>query len=122
MHYDTFDLIKADPAEFVRKAEAKGYHAGAVAPGRSLQGHVTGRCPTSTRQQQEQQSGAAAVIVINRLATRCESTPIGTPSFWKQCFTLRFQVNNSVRMAGGDHKHAFCLSSCAKSVYTREGC
>jgi L-ascorbate metabolism protein UlaG (beta-lactamase superfamily) len=23
MHYDTFDLIKADPAEFVRKVEAK---------------------------------------------------------------------------------------------------
>ncbi len=63
MHYDTFDLIKADPAEFVKKAEAKGYKAVAGTAGRSLQGHVTGRCPTSTRQQQEQQSGAAAVIV-----------------------------------------------------------
>jgi L-ascorbate metabolism protein UlaG (beta-lactamase superfamily) len=33
MHYDTFDLIKADPAEFVKKAGAKGYKAVAVAPG-----------------------------------------------------------------------------------------
>ncbi|HVP17509.1 MAG TPA: metal-dependent hydrolase [Spirochaetia bacterium] len=33
MHYDTFDLIKADPAEFVRKAEAKGYKAVVVPPG-----------------------------------------------------------------------------------------
>jgi len=32
-HYDTFDLIKADPAEFVRKAEAKGHHVVVVAPG-----------------------------------------------------------------------------------------
>lgn len=35
MHYDTFDLIKADPAEFVRKVETKGYHAAVVAPGGS---------------------------------------------------------------------------------------
>jgi hypothetical protein len=33
MHYNTFDLIMADPAEFVRKAEAKGHHAVVVAPG-----------------------------------------------------------------------------------------
>ena len=33
MHYDTFDLIKADPAEFVKKAEAKGHHAVVVPPG-----------------------------------------------------------------------------------------
>ncbi len=33
MHYNTFDLIKADPAEFVRKVEAKGMKAVAVAPG-----------------------------------------------------------------------------------------
>ncbi len=35
MHYDTFDLIKADAAEFVRKAEKKGQRAVAVAPGKS---------------------------------------------------------------------------------------
>ena len=33
MHYDTFDLIKADPAEFVRKVEAAGRRAVHVAPG-----------------------------------------------------------------------------------------
>ncbi len=33
MHYNTFDLIKADPAEFVKKAEAKGHRAVAVPPG-----------------------------------------------------------------------------------------
>ena len=33
MHYNTFDLIKADAAEFVKKAQAKGYKAVAVAPG-----------------------------------------------------------------------------------------
>jgi len=33
MHYDTFDLIKADPAEFVRKVEAAGRKAVVVKPG-----------------------------------------------------------------------------------------
>ncbi len=33
MHYDTFDVIKADPAEFVRKVEAAGRKAVAVKPG-----------------------------------------------------------------------------------------
>ena len=33
MHHNTFDLIMADPGEFVRKAEAKGHHAVVVAPG-----------------------------------------------------------------------------------------
>jgi len=33
MHYETFDLIKADPAEFVRKAKGKGYNAVVVKPG-----------------------------------------------------------------------------------------
>ncbi len=33
MHYNTFDLIKADAAEFVKKAQGKGYKAVAVAPG-----------------------------------------------------------------------------------------
>ena len=35
MHYDTFDLIKADPAEFVKKCAARGHKAVAVAPGGS---------------------------------------------------------------------------------------
>ncbi len=35
MHYNTFDLIKADPEEFVRKAEAKGSRAAVVPPGGS---------------------------------------------------------------------------------------
>lgn len=35
MHYNTFDLINADPAEFVKKAQAKGIKAVAVAPGGS---------------------------------------------------------------------------------------
>ncbi len=35
MHYGTFDIIAADPAEFVRKAEAAGRKAVAVAPGSS---------------------------------------------------------------------------------------
>lgn len=33
MHYDTFDLIKADGAEFVRRVEASGARARVVAPG-----------------------------------------------------------------------------------------
>jgi L-ascorbate metabolism protein UlaG (beta-lactamase superfamily) len=33
MHYNTFDLINADPAEFVKKVQAKGLKAVAVAPG-----------------------------------------------------------------------------------------
>jgi len=33
MHYDTWDLIKADPAEFVKKMQARGMKAVAVAPG-----------------------------------------------------------------------------------------
>ena len=33
MHYDTFDIIKADPAEFVRKVEAAGRRAVHVVPG-----------------------------------------------------------------------------------------
>lgn len=33
MHYDTFDVIKADPQEFVRKVEAKGGQAKVVRPG-----------------------------------------------------------------------------------------
>ena len=35
MHYDTFDLIKADPTEFVRKVQAAGRKAVAVKPGDS---------------------------------------------------------------------------------------
>jgi L-ascorbate metabolism protein UlaG (beta-lactamase superfamily) len=35
MHYDTFDLIKADPAEFVRKVQAAGRKAAVVKPGDS---------------------------------------------------------------------------------------
>lgn len=37
MHYGTFDVIEADPAEFVRKAEAKGRKAVVVKPGGSLE-------------------------------------------------------------------------------------
>jgi L-ascorbate metabolism protein UlaG (beta-lactamase superfamily) len=33
MHYDTFDLIKADPQEFVGKVEARGGRARVVKPG-----------------------------------------------------------------------------------------
>jgi L-ascorbate metabolism protein UlaG (beta-lactamase superfamily) len=33
MHYDTFDVIKADPQEFVKKVEAKGGQAKVVRPG-----------------------------------------------------------------------------------------
>jgi L-ascorbate metabolism protein UlaG (beta-lactamase superfamily) len=33
MHYETFEVIKADPAEFVRKAKGKGYNAVVVKPG-----------------------------------------------------------------------------------------
>ncbi len=33
MHYDTFDLIKADPSEFARKVEAAGRKAVVVKPG-----------------------------------------------------------------------------------------
>ncbi len=35
MHYGTFDVIEADPAEFVRKVEAKGRKAVVVKPGGS---------------------------------------------------------------------------------------
>jgi L-ascorbate metabolism protein UlaG (beta-lactamase superfamily) len=37
MHYNTFDLIKADPAEFVRKVEAAGRKAVVVKPGATYQ-------------------------------------------------------------------------------------
>jgi L-ascorbate metabolism protein UlaG (beta-lactamase superfamily) len=37
MHYDTFDVIRADPREFVRKVEAAGYRARVVAPGEKLE-------------------------------------------------------------------------------------
>ena len=37
MHYNTFDLIKADPAEFVRKVEAAGRKAVVVKPGATCQ-------------------------------------------------------------------------------------
>ncbi|HYW84390.1 MAG TPA: metal-dependent hydrolase, partial [Spirochaetia bacterium] len=33
MHYETFEVIKADPEEFVRKAKAHGHKAVAVKPG-----------------------------------------------------------------------------------------
>ena len=36
MHYDTFDLIRANPAEFVRDASAKGLRAKVLAAGESL--------------------------------------------------------------------------------------
>lgn len=36
MHYNTFDVIRADPAEFVRKAQAKGIRAQVVRPGETL--------------------------------------------------------------------------------------
>jgi len=37
MHYDTFDLIKADAGEFVRKVEQRGGKAKVVRPGESLE-------------------------------------------------------------------------------------
>ncbi len=37
MHYDTFDLIRSDPDEFVRKARAKGLGAAVVKPGGSFE-------------------------------------------------------------------------------------
>jgi len=37
MHYDTFDLIKADAGAFVRKVEAAGRKARQVAPGASME-------------------------------------------------------------------------------------
>ncbi len=36
MHYDTFDLIRADPREFVRGVEAAGLAARVVRPGESI--------------------------------------------------------------------------------------
>ncbi len=36
MHYDTFDIIKADPRRFVAQCEAKGLKATHVAPGGTL--------------------------------------------------------------------------------------
>jgi L-ascorbate metabolism protein UlaG (beta-lactamase superfamily) len=33
MHFNTFDIIKADPEEFVRKVQAAGRKAVAVKPG-----------------------------------------------------------------------------------------
>lgn len=35
MHYDTFDVIRADPEEFARRAEAAGFKAAVVKPGGS---------------------------------------------------------------------------------------
>ena len=37
MHYNTFDLIKADPAEFVKKVQAAGRKAVVVKPGATYQ-------------------------------------------------------------------------------------
>ncbi len=37
MHYRTFDVIDADPGEFVRQVEARGLAARVVAPGESLE-------------------------------------------------------------------------------------
>lgn len=37
MHYDTFDVIKADPEEFVRKVREKGLQAARVKPGASYE-------------------------------------------------------------------------------------
>jgi L-ascorbate metabolism protein UlaG (beta-lactamase superfamily) len=37
MHYDTFDVIRADPREFVRQVEAAGRKARVVAPGEKLE-------------------------------------------------------------------------------------
>jgi L-ascorbate metabolism protein UlaG (beta-lactamase superfamily) len=37
MHYDTFDLIAADPAEFVKKVQASGRKAAVVPPGGSYE-------------------------------------------------------------------------------------
>jgi L-ascorbate metabolism protein UlaG (beta-lactamase superfamily) len=37
MHYDTFDVIKADPAEFVSKVERRGGKAVVVEPGASFE-------------------------------------------------------------------------------------
>ncbi|MCS7049743.1 MAG: metal-dependent hydrolase [Verrucomicrobiae bacterium] len=36
MHYNTFDLIRADPQEFARQVRAKGYRAEVLAPGGTL--------------------------------------------------------------------------------------
>jgi len=36
MHYNTFDLIKADPYEFARKVEAEGLHAVVIEPGKEF--------------------------------------------------------------------------------------
>ena len=47
MHYDTFDLIKADPAEFVRKAKAKGHNADGGCAGRHVQGRVAAGGPAA---------------------------------------------------------------------------
>ena len=37
MHYDTFDVIRADPAEFARKVEAAGRKAAVVKPGETYE-------------------------------------------------------------------------------------
>ena len=37
MHFNTFDLIRADPEEFVRKVKAKGLGAVHVKPGGSFE-------------------------------------------------------------------------------------
>jgi L-ascorbate metabolism protein UlaG (beta-lactamase superfamily) len=37
MHYNTFDLIKADPAEFVSKVKAQGRNARVIEPGSTLE-------------------------------------------------------------------------------------
>ena len=37
MHYDTFDLIRADAGEFVRKVEERGGKAKVVRPGERLE-------------------------------------------------------------------------------------
>jgi len=36
MHYNTFDVIKADPYEFARKVEAEGLHAVVIEPGKEF--------------------------------------------------------------------------------------
>jgi len=35
MHYNTFDVIQADPNQFVQQLQRKGYQAQVVAPGGS---------------------------------------------------------------------------------------
>ena len=37
MHYDTFDLIRADPKEFAHKAEGKGTKVEVLEIGKSLE-------------------------------------------------------------------------------------